>query len=266
MQIEVPGAAPSGRDAIETDIVSDNILLIKISRPHRRNAFDGPTSLALEAIIDDYEANSTLRCAILSGTSESFCAGQDLIAAKYGDLGFGEHRGGFGILKVPPTKPIIAAVEGAAVGGGLELCLACDMVLASSASVFGLPEVSRSMLAMGGGLLRLHKRIPHHVAMEMILTGKYFSAERMAALGLVNRVTEVGGALGEAVRLAQDVVKNAPLAVQASKTIVVGMDVWTEEEGWEKQMAYVDQVSDSEDFQEGLASFAEKRLPVWKGV
>lgn len=265
MQMEVPRAAPNGKDAIDTEIINGGILVIRINRPHRRNALDGPTSCALESIIDDYENDNALRCAILTGTNESFCAGQDLVAAKYGDLGVGKHRGGFGILKVPPKKPLIAAVEGAAVGGGLEICLACDMIVAARNSVFGLPEVTRSMLAMGGGLLRLHKRIPHHIAMEMILTGKYRSAERMAELGLVNRVTEEGEALGEAVRLAEEVMENGPLAVQASKQIVGEMDVWTEGEGWEKQMGYVDQIAQSEDFQEGLASFTEKRSPVWKG-
>ena len=262
---EVPGAAPTGADAIRAERMGDHLLLIRIDRPHRRNAFDGATARAMEAAIDAYEEDESLHCAIITGSDTVFSSGQDLIAARYGDMGVGQRRGGFGIMALPPAKPIIAAVEGHALAGGLELCLSCDLIVASRTASMGLPEASRSLVAIGGGLFRLPKRIPYHLVMELALTGKAWPATRMAELGLVNRLAEPGQALAGAIELANEVLAAAPLATRASKQIVRHAYEWADAEAWKKQMEYAGPVQRSEDMKEGLRAFAEKRPPVWKG-
>jgi enoyl-CoA hydratase len=256
---------PTGTEAIVTERAGDHLLIIRVNRPHRRNAFDGATAKALEAAIDAYEEDDDLRCAILTGSDIVFSAGQDLIAAASGDMGVGDRRGGFGIMAKPPTKPIIAAVEGHALAGGLELCLACDLIVASRTAMMGIPEAARSLVAMGGGCFRLPKRIPYHLAMELAITGKPWPATRFAELGLVNKLTEPGAALAGAVELAQDVLAAGPLAVRASKQIVQRAYDWDDADGWRNQMEYTSVVMRSEDLQEGLRAFAEKRPAVWSG-
>ncbi|MGW4353064.1 crotonase/enoyl-CoA hydratase family protein [Nocardia sp. NPDC004582] len=252
-------------DLIGTEVIDERILLIRINRPERRNAFDGAAARALEAVIDRYEADDALRCAVLTGSDSVFSAGQDLIAAATGDMGVTERRGGFGIMARPPVKPIIAAVEGHALAGGLELCLACDLIVSSRTATLGLPEAARSLVAMGGGCFRLPKRIPYHLAMELILTGKPWHATLFAELGLINRLTEPGGAVDGALDLARDICAAGPLAVRASKRIVVDSQNWTDDEAWTKQLIYLTELHQSEDLREGLRAFAEKRPPVWKG-
>jgi enoyl-CoA hydratase len=256
---------PTGADAIITEQRGEHLLIIRIDRPHRRNAFDGATAHALEAAIDTFEDDDTLRCAILTGSDVVFSSGQDLIAAAKGDGGVTKRRGGFGIMAQPPTKPIIAAVEGHALAGGLELCLACDLIVASRTAMMGIPEAARALVAVGGGCFRLPKRIPYHLAMELAITGKPWPATRFAELGLVNKVTEPGQAVAGAVDLAADVLAAGPLAVRASKQIVAHAYDWHDADGWSKQMEYADPVRKSEDLQEGLRAFAEKRAPVWQG-
>jgi len=264
-QSDVPGASPTGTDAIKTEQIRDHLLLIKIDRPHRRNAFDGATARAMEAAIDRFEEEDEWRCAIITGSPEAFSSGQDLIAAAHGDMGVSKKRGGFGIMAQPPSKPIIAAIEGPALAGGLELALTCDLIVCSRASIMGIPEAARSLVAVGGGLFRLPKRIPYHLAMELALTGKAWSAERMAELGLVNKLAEPGDALNVAIELAEEVLAAGPLATKASKQIVQRAYDWQDAEGWEKQMEFAGPVMRSQDLQEGLKAFAEKRDPVWKG-
>lgn len=264
-QSDVPGAAPTGSDAIRTEVIEDHILIIRIDRPHRRNAFDGATSRAMESAIDAYEENAELRCAIITGSDIAFSSGQDLIAAAHGDMGTSKNRGGFGIMAKPPTKPIIAAIEGHALAGGLELALSCDLIIAANNANMGIPEAALSLVAVGGALFRLPKRIPYHLTMELALTGKPWPAKRMAELGLVNRLTEPGQALAEAIAMAKDIIQVGPLAAQASKQIVQHAGDWSDAEGWKKQMEYAGPVLKSEDMQEGLRAFAEKRKPVWKG-
>ncbi|MGA6161523.1 crotonase/enoyl-CoA hydratase family protein [Amycolatopsis magusensis] len=255
----------SASEPILVERHGDHVVVIRIDRPHRRNAFDGATAHALEAAIDAYEADDQLRCAILTGSDLVFSAGQDLIAAAQGDLGRTARRGGFGILAQPPDKPIIAAVEGHALAGGLELCLACDLIVSSRTAKLGLPEAAKSLVAVGGGLFRLPKRIPYHLAMELALTGQPWAATRFAELGLVNRLTEPGQALTGALELAEAVLAAAPLAVRASKQIVRHAYDWDDQEAWENQRAYAAPVLASEDLQEGLRAFAEKRDAVWTG-
>lgn len=262
---ETEPARPTGTDAIITERPGDHLLIIRIHRPHRRNAFDRATAHALEAAIDAYDDDRDLRCAILTGSGIVFSAGQDLIAAAGGDMATTGRRGGFGIMARPPGKPIIAAVEGHALAGGLELCLACDLIVASRTAMMGIPEVTWSLVALGGGCFRLPKRMPYHLAMELAITGKPWPATRFAELGLVNRLTEPGKALAGAVELARDVLAAAPLAVQASKQIVQYSCDWNDADGWASQMEYARPVLSSEDLHEGLRAFAEKRPPAWRG-
>jgi len=239
-------------------------LLVTINRPEARNAFDGATAAAMEAAMDRFEEDPELRVAILTGAGKAFSSGQDLKAAARGDMGTTRRRGGFGIMAQPPGKPVIAAVEGHAVAGGLELCLACDLIVAARDARMGIPEARHNLVAIGGALFRLPRRIPYHLVMELALTADTWPAERMHELGLVNRLAEPGKALEVAFELAERVLANGPLAVAASKQIIQRSSEWTEEEAWREQMKLARPVMKSEDTREGLAAFAEKRKPVWK--
>ena len=252
-------------DVIISEHVAEHLVVIRINRPARRNAFDGATARAMEAAIDAFEDDDSLRCGIITGSDIVFSAGQDLLAAASNDMGVAPKRGGFGIMAMPPTKPVIAAIEGHALAGGLELALSCDLLVASRTANMGIPEAARSLVAAGGGLFRLPKRIPYHLAMELALTGKSWPATRMAELGLVNRLAEPGQALDVAIELANEVLEAGPLAVRASKQIVRQAYDWTDAEAWQKQNQYIRPVMQSEDLQEGLRAFAEKRPAVWKG-
>ncbi len=260
-----PAGAPAEPDAILTERLGEHLLVIRINRPHRRNAFDGATARAMEAALDAYDADPTLRCAIVTGSDIVFSSGQDLIAAAKGDMAVSARRGGFGIMALPPEKPIIAAVEGNALAGGLELCLSCDLIVSSRTADMGLPEAARSLVALGGGLFRLPKRIPYHLAMELALTGRPWPATRMAELGLVNRLTDPGQALQGAIELAGEILAAGPLAVKATKQIVQRAYDWVDADGWQRQMEFAGPVMRSADLQEGLRAFAEKRPPVWSG-
>lgn len=243
------------------------IAVLRINRPDVRNAFDRATAEAMDATLDAFDADADIRVGVLTGAGSAFSAGQDLKAAARGDFATTEKRGGFGIMAQPPKKPLIAAVEGAALAGGFELALACDMIVASSVAQFGLPEVKRSLVAVGGGALRLPRRMPHHIAMEMLLSGDPQSAETMARWGVVNRVCAPGEALATALALAETIAVNGPLAVAATKEIVARSagENWSAAEGWTRQMEVVGPVFASEDFREGLLAFAQKRAPVWSG-
>ncbi len=244
-----------------------DVLVITIDRVAARNAFDLATARQMEAALDRLDGDPALRAGVITGAGGLFCAGQDLRAAARGEGALTERRGGFGIMAKPSMKPLIAAVEGPALAGGFELALSCDLIVASSASIFGLPEVKRSLVALGGGILRLPKRIPYHLAMEMILLGDPVTAGRLHELGLVNRIAAPGQALAAALELARAIAANSPLALKASKEIAFRAEAegWTEERGWREQMEIAGPVLASEDFKEGLAAFAEKRAPVWRG-
>jgi enoyl-CoA hydratase len=265
MEASVSASEPTGANAIITERHGDHLLIIRIDRPQRRNGFDSATAHALEAVIDTYEEDDDLRCAILTGSDIVFSSGQDLIAAATNDMGTTKRRGPFGIMAQPPTKPIIAAVEGHALAGGLELCLACDLIVSSRTATMGIPEAARALVAGGGGCFRLPKRIPYHLAMELAITGKSWPAERFAELGLVNKITEPGGALAGAIELAAEILAAGPVAVRASKQIVRKAYDWADGDSWANQAEHIRAVVASEDMQEGLRAFAEKRDPVWMG-
>lgn len=241
------------------------VQVISINRPEARNALNAEAAHLIAAAADELDADDGLRVGILTGSGGTFCAGMDLKAFLRGEKPSVEGRGFGGITKAPPRKPLIAAVEGHAVAGGFELLLACDLVVAADTSKFGVPEVKRSLVAGGGAAMLLPRRIPFAAAMELLLTGDSVSAERAFALGLVNRVTPAGGALGGALELAAAIVANGPLAVAATKAIVREQSDWTWADGWDRQEKIYAPVFASADAREGAAAFAEKRPPVWQG-
>ncbi|WP_433476577.1 crotonase/enoyl-CoA hydratase family protein [Spirillospora sp. CA-142024] len=255
---------PSGNDAVLTE-EDGAVLVITINRPEARNAVNGEVAKGIAAAVDELDSRKDLSIGILTGAGGTFCAGMDLKGFLTGDNPTVEGRGFAGITERPAAKPLIAAVEGYALAGGCEVALACDMIVASREAQFGLPEPKRGLVAAGGGLLRLPQRIPFHIAMEIALTGDKYPAERMAELGFVNRLTEPGGALAAAKELALKVAENAPLALAATKKIIVESADWTSAEAWKEQQDITLPVFMSKDAQEGPAAFAEKRKPNWKG-
>jgi enoyl-CoA hydratase len=263
-----------GRQADEDALSADAIRLeirgpvgiITIDRPQVRNAIDYATALAMEAAIDRLEMDAALRALVITGAGGGFCAGADLHAAAAGrPPARAPRRGWFGMNERRPNKPVVAAVEGFAIGGGCELALACDLIVAAEDARFAMPEVNRSLAPAGGGLLRLPRRLPFNVAMEMVLTGDALSAARLFALGLVNQLAAPGQALFEALDLAMRVARNPPVAVQANKRLLRRALDAEEAGGWEEQERTLQQVRTSEDYKDGLLAFAERRPPVWKG-
>jgi enoyl-CoA hydratase len=241
-----------------------HLLVVTINRPEARNAFDAASAQALEAAAERIDAEDDIFVAVITGAGGNFSAGADLKAAARGERA-ATKQGGFGWFGKPPRKPVIAAVEGYAVGGGFELCLSCDLIVAAKTAKFGLPEVRHNVVAVGGGLFRLPRRMPYHLAMELALTGEFRDAEFMQRWGVVNRVVETGQALEEAVRWAEALQVNGPTALAASKEIMFHSPDWTDDEAWGAQMAFAQRALQSEDRKEGLTAFAEKRRPVWKG-
>ncbi len=251
-------------DAVLTE-EDGGVLVITINRPEAKNAVNGDVAKGIAAALDELDARKDLAVGVLTGAGGTFSAGMDLKAFLKGEFPYAEGRGFAGIVERPPATPLIAAVEGYALAGGFEVALSCDMIVASSEARFGLPEPKRGLVAAAGGLLRLPKRIPFHLAMEVALTGDFFPAQRMAELGLVNRLAEPGQALAVAKELAAKIAENAPLALTATKRVVVESGDWSTAEMWEKQNAITGPVFGSKDAQEGSAAFAQKRKPVWSG-
>jgi enoyl-CoA hydratase len=243
----------------------DGVLLITLNRPDARNAVNTALAEGIAAALDDLDADDELSVGILTGAGKGFSAGMDLKAFVKGERPWVDDRGFAGIVQRSARKPLIAAVEGFAMAGGLEIALACDIVVASREARLAIPEVKRSLVAAAGALRRLPQRIPLGVAMEMALTGDPISAERGYELGLVNRVTEPGGAVDAALELAAAIARNGPLALDATKEVIYRQADWDEEAFWREQGAIVEPVLTSEDAREGATAFSEKRDPVWKG-
>jgi enoyl-CoA hydratase len=241
------------------------ILLITMNRPRVRNAVNQAMSHGIAEAVDLLDADPELHVGILTGAGGTFCSGMDLKAFVNGERPEVEGRGIAGISEAPPRKPLIAAVEGYALAGGCEIMLACDLVVAANTAKFGIPEVTRGLVAGAGGLLRLPKKIPTQIALEYALTGAHFSATEARSWGLVNRLTEPGGALEGAFELARLIIANGPVAVQATKRIVMESANWSEREAWDQQRSIVDAVLATDDAREGALAFAEKRPPVWTG-
>jgi enoyl-CoA hydratase len=243
----------------------DGVLVITLNRPEARNAFNRAQAEGLAAALTELDENDELRVAVLTGAGNGFSAGMDLKAFVKGETPYVEGRGFAGIAQGPPKKPIVAAIEGFALAGGLEVALACDLVVAAKDAKLGIPEVKVGLAAGAGALIRLPRRIPYHLAMELALTGEPISGERGAEIGLVNRTVEPGQAVEEAIGLAEQIARNAPLSLDASKQVIAASSNQTEDEAWERQGAIVGVAFGSEDAQEGAKAFAEKRDPVWKG-
>jgi enoyl-CoA hydratase len=251
-------------DAVSTE-VDGGVAVITINRPEARNAVNGAVAQGIASAIDELDARKDVAVYVLTGAGGTFSAGMDLKGFLSGDDPTLGGRGFAGITERPPAKPIIAAVEGYALAGGFEIALSCDMIVASSEAKFGLPEVTRGLVAGAGGLLRLPQRIPYHTAMELALSGEHYPASRMAELGLVNRVTEPGEAVRTARELAGRIAENAPLALAATKRIIVESRDWPSSEQFARQGEIMAPVFGSKDAMEGAAAFAEKRKPAWKG-
>jgi crotonobetainyl-CoA hydratase len=248
------------------------LAIITINRPEAMNAVNAEVWQGIGTALDDYAVDSNLWCAIITGAGDrAFCAGADLKAVAKGQSIFpegGERWGFAGIAQHYINKPIIAAVNGFALGGGTEIALTCDLVVASETAAFGLPEVKRGIIAGAGGLLRLPRQLPLKVAMELIFTGRPMSAAEAKEWGLVNRVVPQELLLEKAIELADEIIANAPVAVSVSKEIVYrGLDVSLDHpaNAWEINQEYVTRVMESEDSKEGPKAFAEKRMPQWAG-
>ena len=244
---------------------ADGVTVITINRPQARNAVNRAVSEGIGAALEEFETRKDLTVAVITGAGGTFCSGMDLKAFVAGENVALEDRGFAGITKLPPRKPVIAAVEGYALAGGCEVVLACDLVVAASNAKFGIPEVKRGLVAGAGGLIRLPKRIPYAIAMELALTGDFLDAADAHRYGLVNRVTEPGGALAAAKELAARIAANGPLAVAVTKEIIVASDDWTSEDAFQRQDVIMRPVFTSADAREGALAFAEKRPPVWRG-
>ena len=245
--------------------VTDGILTVTLNRPKARNAANKALAEGVAAAMDRLDSDDSIRVAILTGAGGTFCSGMDLKAFVTGETPNVEGRGFAGLTEATPRKPLIAAVEGYALAGGLELAISCDLIVAADDAKFGIPEVKRGLAAAAGGLIKLPRQIPKRLAMELALTGDFIGAQRAYDIGLINEVVPAGTALEAAKALAAKIVANGPLAVEISKQVVLQSEDWSASEMWQKQQELTMPVFTSEDAIEGSVAFAEKRAPNWKG-
>jgi enoyl-CoA hydratase len=247
--------------------VDGHVAVISLDRVEARNAINGAMAEAIEGAIDRLEDDDDLWVGILTHEGPVFCAGADLKEIAAGNGGsLATKRGGFGgIVTRERTKPLIAAIDGHAVAGGTEIALACDLRVASSESKFGIPEVKRSLVAAAGGLVRLPRVLPPAIAMELAVTGDTLDADRAYHFGMINDVCEPGSAVQCAQSLASRIAANAPLAVRASRQLILDAPNQTDREGMKAAGQAMMALSSTEDFAEGPKAFIEKREPNWKG-
>lgn len=264
-----PSGAPAPAVLVERD---GHVMVITLNRPEARNAVNRELARLLGDAVEEAEQDPDVRAVVLTGAGgKAFCAGADLKAVARGeDVSVpGREAWGFaGYVTHPISKPTIAAVTGFALGGGTEISLASDIVVAGSSSQFGLPEVKRGIIAAAGGIVRLPEQLPRKVAMQMIVTGDPIDAETAHRWGLVNQVVDDDAVVVTAVALAQRIAANAPLAVQASKRVAAGITDGTvpaEDDAWARNADAIAIVMASQDAREGPRAFAEKRAPRWQG-
>jgi len=252
----------------------DHVMIVALNRPEARNAVNLATHLAVGEALEEAQRNREIRAVIITGAGDlAFCAGADLKAVARGERLMPEdpvqQAWGFaGLVSHPISKPLIAAINGQALGGGTEIALACDLVVAADTASFGLPEVKRGLFAGAGGAFRLAQQLPCKIAMEMLLTGDPINASKALELGLINAVVPRAGLMAAALALAGRITANAPLSVQASKRIALGIadgKIASEAELWEHSRREGAALMRSEDAREGPKAFAEKRTPVWQG-
>ena len=245
-----------------------HVEILTINRPEARNAINGGVSKAMSSIMDELAEDADCWVVVITGSGEkAFCAGMDLKAFSSGEGGdiIGASGGFAGLTTREFAKPIIAAVNGSALAGGFEIMLSCDLVVAASHATFGIPEAKRGLIAGAGGLIRMPKRLPMAIALELAMTGDPIDAERALALGLVNKVVAPESLLDEALALAERIAANAPLAVRYSKSVMKRAAEVPESEGWAINTEAVGIVFSSADAMEGPVAFAEKRAPNWQG-
>jgi enoyl-CoA hydratase len=243
--------------------VRDHILIVTIDRPHKRNAINGAAASALEGALGRLESDDALWIGVITGAAGVFSAGADIQAGAAGERIVTDHGWG-GIARFERTKPLIAAVEGYAFGGGCEIALACDLITAGTSASFALPEVRRSFIASGGGLWRLADRIPRSVALEMAMTGLPISAERAFSLGLVNTLVDDGAALDAALQLADRIAEAAPLAVRASRRVMLAGSGNDDDRLFDLCADEMSRIRQSADYSDGLSAFIDERPPVWR--
>lgn len=241
------------------------VLVLTMNRPEAKNAMSKALAHGIADALIEFDRRADLSVAVITGSGGTFCAGMDLKGFARGERPVVEGRGFAGIVKAPPRKPIIAAVEGYALAGGFEIALACDIIVASRTAKFGLPEVKRGLTAAAGGLLRLQTRVSPNLAMDLVLTGRMWPAEDAHVAGLVSRLADEGSALTAALELADEIARNAPLALAASKRVLVESVDWPLAEKFDRQEAIVNPIRESADAKEGALAFVEKRDPVWQG-
>ncbi|MCZ4519466.1 crotonase/enoyl-CoA hydratase family protein [Rhodococcus ruber] len=253
-------------DSEVTYQVTGHTAIITLNRPHVRNAVNAQMAKMIESYCDTADSDDHVWTVVVAAAGNAFCSGIDLNSVASG--GFRDvstERGGFaGFVQRKRTKPYIAAVDGPALAGGCEIALACDLVIASEAATFGIPEVKRSLIAAAGGLMRLPQRLPRGVAMEMALTGDPISASTAAGFGLVSEVVSPGQALNSALGLAERINLNAPLAVRASRTAMLDALDAPDGDGWRICWRAAKSLFDTDDFREGPTAYLEKRAPEWK--
>lgn len=243
--------------------IERNVAIMTINRPEARNALNGAVGEGLGAGYAEIMANPEIRVGVITGAGGTFCSGMDLKAFVAGEKidTSGIPYGGKDNAVV--TKPMIAAIEGYALAGGFELALTCDLLVASRAAKFGLPEVKRGLVAAGGGLVRLPRQAPIRIALEMALTGDMMDAETLHMHGLVNRLTDEGAALDVAIELAVKIAENGPLALAVTKQVISKSLDWPDSEAFDRQKEFTAPVFQSADAREGATAFAEKRKPKW---
>jgi enoyl-CoA hydratase len=243
----------------------DGVLTITINRPAQKNAVNHEAALQLASALDQLDNDATVSVGVLTGSGGTFSAGMDLKAFANGQTPILAGRGFGGLTQAIVRKPLIAAVEGWALGGGFEMVLACDLIVAAADAKFGLPEVKRGLIAGEGGVIRLPRRIPYHAALRVLLTGEPISAADAKQYGLVTELTDSGGALTAAHELAQRIAGNAPLALAAVKRVLRESQGLGDSEAFIRQSESASGLLNTEDAHEGALSFAEKRAPVWRG-
>jgi enoyl-CoA hydratase len=244
--------------------VQSGVLIITINRPEARNAVNRAVAEGIADAMERLDTDNAVNVAILTGAGGTFCSGMDLKAFLKGELPLVKGKGFAGFVEAPPAKPLIGAVEGYALAGGMEVAIACDLLVANASAQFGIPEVKRGLVAAGGGLLSLPPMIGTRMAKELALTGDFITAQRAYEIGFVNRVTD-GAALDAALELASKIAANGPMALIASKRIIDERPDWDSQNMWKKQSEIAASIMASSDAREGAAAFAEKRKPNWTG-